>query len=112
MVYTLGTGFPPIIRSLVTFLVESHHESKTSDVARLYAIISVLEGIGSLLAGPGILAIISVVGGIGSVLVGPGLAWAFRWGLSLGESWFGLPYLFATILFAIALVTVFSVKVK
>ncbi|KAI1360575.1 major facilitator superfamily domain-containing protein [Xylaria arbuscula] len=93
VVYTLGTGFPPIIRSLVTLLVESHHESQTSDVARLYAIISVLEGIGSLLAGPG-------------------MAWAFRWGMSLGESWFGLPYLFATILFAIALVTVFSIKVK
>ncbi|KAK5636802.1 hypothetical protein RRF57_012514 [Xylaria bambusicola] len=93
VVYTFGTGFPPIIRSLVTFLVESHHESQNSDVARLYAIISVLEGIGSLLAGPG-------------------TAWAFRWGLSLGDSWFGLPYLFATILFAVALVTVFSIRLK
>ncbi|KAI0508435.1 major facilitator superfamily domain-containing protein [Xylaria bambusicola] len=93
VVYTFGTGFPPIIRSLVTLLVESHHESQNSDIARLYAIISVLEGIGSLLAGPG-------------------TAWAFRWGLSLGESWFGLPYLFATILFAVALVTVFSIRVK
>ncbi|KAI0433319.1 major facilitator superfamily domain-containing protein [Xylaria sp. FL1042] len=93
IVYTLGTGFPPIIRSLVTYLVDSHHESQTSDVARLYALISVLEGIGSLVAGPG-------------------MAWAFRWGISLGESWLGLPYGFAAVLFALALVTMFSVKVN
>ncbi|KAI1304371.1 major facilitator superfamily domain-containing protein [Xylaria venustula] len=92
VVYTLGTGFPPIIRSLVTFLVESHHESQTSDIARLYALISILEGLGSLVAGPG-------------------MAWAFRWGISLGDVWLGLPYGFATILFALALVTVFSVRV-
>ncbi|KAI1421270.1 major facilitator superfamily domain-containing protein [Xylaria sp. FL1777] len=92
VVYTLGTGFPPIIRSLVTFLVDSHHESQTSDIARLYAMISVLEGIGSLLAGPG-------------------MAWAFRWGISLGGLWLGLPYAFASILFASALVTVFSIRV-
>jgi membrane protein YqaA with SNARE-associated domain len=89
IVYTLGTGFPPIIRSLVTFLVESHHESKTSDIARLYALISVLEGIGSLLAGPG-------------------MAWAFQ----LGERWLGLPYGLAAMLFAIALVTVFTTKIN
>lgn len=93
IVYTLGTGFPPIIRSLVTFLVESHHESKTSDIARLYALISVLEGIGSLLAGPG-------------------MAWAFQWGMSLGERWLGLPYGLAAMLFAIALVTVFTTKIN
>ncbi|KAI0805581.1 major facilitator superfamily domain-containing protein [Xylaria sp. FL0064] len=93
IVYTLRTGFPPIIRSLVTYLVDSHHESQTSDIARLYALISVLEGIGSLVAGPG-------------------MAWAFRWGISLGESWLGLPFGLAAILFAIALVTVFSVRVN
>lgn len=90
--YTLGTGFPPIIRSLVTYLVESHHESRTSDIARLYALISVLEGIGSLVAGPG-------------------MAWAFRWGIGLGEGWLGLPYGFAALLFVLALVTVFSVRI-
>ncbi|KAI1148904.1 major facilitator superfamily domain-containing protein [Nemania diffusa] len=91
IVYTLGTGFPPIIRSLVTFLVDSHHESQTSDIARLYALISIMEGIGSLVAGPG-------------------MAWAFRWGISLGTVWLGLPYGFATLLFALALVTVFSIR--
>ncbi|KAI1813575.1 major facilitator superfamily domain-containing protein [Poronia punctata] len=93
IVYTLGTGFPPIIRSLVTFLVDSHHDSQTSDIARLYALISVAEGMGSLIAGPG-------------------MAWSFRWGMDLGGSWIGLPYLFATMLFATALVTVFSVRVR
>ncbi|TVY88574.1 Efflux pump, partial [Lachnellula willkommii] len=53
IVYTLGTGFAPIVRSLVTSLVESHHASKTSDIGRLYALIGVMEGIGNLVAGPG-----------------------------------------------------------
>lgn len=75
----------------MTFLVDSHHESQTSDIARLYALISIMEGIGSLVAGPG-------------------MAWAFRWGISLGTVWLGLPYGFATLLFALALVTVFSIR--
>jgi hypothetical protein len=92
IVYTLGTGFTPIVRSLVTFLVESHHASKTSDIARLYALISVMEGIGSLVAGPG-------------------MAWAFRLGMSLGQRWLGLPFGFATVLFALISVIVFSTRV-
>jgi len=92
IVYTFGTGFSPIVRSLATFLVESHHANKTSDIGRLYALISVMEGIGSLLAGPG-------------------MAWAFRIGMSLGQGWLGLPFGFAAILFALISVVVFSIKV-
>ncbi|KAI1846331.1 hypothetical protein JX266_007536 [Neoarthrinium moseri] len=92
IVYTLGTGFPPVARSLVTYLVESHHESRTSDIGRLYALISVMEGVGTLLAGPG-------------------MAWAFRWGMSLGPAWLGIPFGFSSILFALIAVIVFRVKV-
>ncbi|KAH6648823.1 major facilitator superfamily domain-containing protein [Truncatella angustata] len=93
ILFTLGTGFPPILRSLVTSLVESHHESKTSDIARLYAVISVVEGIGSLVAAPG-------------------MALAFRIGIKLGQEWLGLPFGFAGVLFGLVAIIVFSVKVK
>lgn len=92
VVYTLGTGFPPIIRSLVTFLVESHHTSNTSDIGRLYALISVMEGIGSLMAGPG-------------------MAWALRLGISLGPAWLGIPFAFAGTLFSLVSIAVFSIKI-
>ncbi|KAI0124981.1 major facilitator superfamily domain-containing protein [Xylariales sp. AK1849] len=92
ILFTLGTGFAPIVRSLVTSLVESHDASSTSDIGRLYALISVLEGIGSLVAAPG-------------------MAWAFRFGMSLGQEWLGLPFGFAAILFALVSIIVFSIKV-
>ncbi|KAK3191539.1 hypothetical protein K4F52_002354 [Lecanicillium sp. MT-2017a] len=92
IVTTLGMGFPPIIRSLVTFLVESHHASQTSDVGRLYAVIAAMEGVGSLVAGPG-------------------MAWAFRVGISWGRAWLGLPFAVAAFLFASVSVLVFRVKI-
>lgn len=79
------------MRSLVTFLVESHHANKTSDIGRLYALISVMEGIGSLVAGPG-------------------MAWAFRLGMGWGHTWLGLPFGFAAFLFALVAILVFSVR--
>lgn len=92
VVYTFGTGFPPVVRSLVTSLVESHHESRSSDIGRLYALISVLEGIGNLIAGPG-------------------MAQLFRYGINLGTSWLGLPFGLAAFLFGlISPVVLFMVK--
>lgn len=81
------------MRSLVTFLVESNLENKTNDIGRLYAIISVMEGIGNLIAAPG-------------------MAWAFRIGLRWGQEWLGLPFGFAALLFALVLLIVFSVRVS
>ena len=92
IVYTLGTGFGPVVRSLITSLVESHHASKTSDVGRLYAVIAVIEGIGSLVAGPGMAA-------------------AFRIGMKLGTGWLGLPFLVAAILFGGIAIVVFGIRV-
>jgi hypothetical protein len=76
---------------MITTVVESHHASKTNDIGRLYALISVMEGLGSLIAGPGI-------------------AWIFSLGLGLERSWVGLPFATAAVLFAIVSQVVFFVK--
>ncbi len=89
---TLGMGFPPIARSLATSLVESKHADGSSDIGRLYSLISVMEGIGSLVAAPG-------------------MALAFRWGISLGDEWLGAPFGLAALLFAFVSVIVFRIKV-
>ncbi|KAL5623553.1 hypothetical protein FOBRF1_002803 [Fusarium oxysporum] len=92
VISTLGSGFAPTMRSLTTSLVESRHPNATSDIGRLYALISVAEGIGSLVAGPG-------------------MALAFRVGMSWGQVWLGLPFGFAAVLFALVSTIVFSVKI-
>lgn len=90
-IYTFGAGFPPILRSLVTAVVESRHASKTSDIGRLYAVISVIEGVGSLIAGPG-------------------MAWIFTLGMGFGGFWVGLPFAVAAGLFAVVSQVVFFVS--
>lgn len=92
VVYTFGTGFPVVLRSLVTTVVETQSESRTSDVGRLYALISLTNGVGNLIAGPG-------------------MAWAFRLGIRLGQAWLGLPYAIATVLFILVAPIVFMVRV-
>ncbi|KAJ9498436.1 hypothetical protein H2202_006123 [Exophiala xenobiotica] len=93
ILFTLGTGFAPTARSLVTSLVEFHNVETTSDIGRLYALISVMEGIGALVAALG-------------------MSWALRFGLRLGQAWLGLPFGFAAILFALVAVITFSIKVR
>ncbi|KAF4343720.1 major facilitator superfamily transporter [Fusarium beomiforme] len=92
VISTLGSGFAPTMRSLTTSLVESRHPNATSDIGRLYALISVAEGTGSLVAGPG-------------------MALAFRLGMSWGQVWLGLPFGLAALLFAFVSIILFSVKV-
>lgn len=91
--FTLGTGFPPTVRSLVTSLVEAKDDGAASDIGRLYALISAMEGIGMLVAAPG-------------------MAWAFRYGISLGQEWTGLPFGFAAMLFALVSIIVFSIRLE
>lgn len=68
LLYTLGTGFNTFARSLVSVLVEP------TMIGTLYTMISVMDTLGSLSAGP---------------LV----AEAFKWGMHLGGVWHGLPYM-------------------
>jgi len=76
---------------MITTVVESHHASKTSDIGRLFALISVMEGLGSLVAGPVI-------------------AWIFTLRLGFGRNWMGLPFAAAAVLFAVVSQVVFFVK--
>lgn len=90
---TLGSGYAPVMRSLVTSLAQSHQSSKASDIGRLYALIGVMEGLGSLVAGPA-------------------MAWAFNLGMGWGRAWLGLPYGLAAVLFTCISLVVFWLRVN
>lgn len=94
ILFTLGAGFPHVTRSFLTSLAESYSNEKTkSQIARLYAFVSVAEGIGSLIA-----AIT--------------LSWTFRIGLRLGTEWLGLPFGLTAILYGLVAVIVFGISTK
>ena len=71
--YTFGTGFGAFARSLSSSL------TKPTQIGALYTAMSVMDTIGSLLAGPS-------------------LALAFKWGMHLGGFWLGMPFLWSTAL--------------
>lgn len=85
VVYSLGSGYGATIRSLLTATVSPSH------VGMLYSLMSLLESIGALVAGP-LLAV------------------TFRIGLDWGDIWVGLPFTSAGVLFSFALVVVFSIQ--
>jgi hypothetical protein len=74
IVQTLGAGFVFVARSLITTMIQREQ------TARLYVIIEILEAVGMIIAGPTIAAF-------------------FKWGLELGGSWIGLPWIVASGLF-------------
>lgn len=87
VLFSLGFAFAVPARSLVTGMVEQRH------LGTLYTVISVLTYIG--------------------VITGePLFAAAFRWGMQLGSSWIGLPYLFAAACFVLILVAVSTSSTK
>lgn len=63
------------------------------DIGRLYAVIAIMDGIGSLVAGP----LFSLM---------------FRWGLKLGGDWLGLPFLLTTALFLLITAAIFAVRLQ
>ena len=83
IVQTLGTGYSSFARSLITTLVDQQH------VGRLFAAISVVETLGSLIAGPSLNPLYSV-------------------GLKKGGSWIGLPFYFMALICFMAGVGVWS----
>ncbi|KAI0516926.1 MFS general substrate transporter [Xylaria bambusicola] len=87
VILSLSTGLGPLGRSLISNLVEP---SQTSQV---FTIASIVEGIGSLPAGPF-------------------LAWAFSCGMRLGGVWMGLPFFFLGSLGGLALLVLCFVKSK
>ncbi|KAI9751276.1 MAG: hypothetical protein M4579_006129 [Chaenotheca gracillima] len=85
VIYTLGGGFHAVARSLVTSLVEPHH------VGRLYTAISILDNLGSLIAGP----LLSIF---------------FRFGIKLGGFWQGLPFFGLGLMFTFVAAAVWCVR--
>lgn len=73
VIYTLGGGFAPLTRALITTLVDKEH------IARLYAAIAVVEVTTALAAGPSI-------------------ATLYAAGLKLKGPWLALPYYALTII--------------
>jgi len=81
-VYTLGMGFSAFCRSLISTLVDQEH------IARLYAVLSIIEI-------------------IGASINGPALAWLYSWGLKLSRKgerigYLGLPFWGAMVITAIS----------
>lgn len=76
-IFALGSGFPPAARSLVTTFCHQ------DEAGLLYSALAITQSIGGLVAGP-LLAI------------------TFRWGLSLGNEWTGIPFTAVAGLFACA----------
>jgi hypothetical protein len=81
MVWTLGTGFVSLTRSLITTLVDEQH------VGRLYAAVSIVETVGALIAGPL-------------------LAASYNLGLRWKGAWVGLPYFLLSLVSFIAAVEI------
>lgn len=67
VIFALGSGFQPAARSLATSFVSQ------DDTGLLYSVLALMQSAGGLLAGPL-------------------LALSFRWGLSLGREWTGIPF--------------------
>lgn len=77
IVWTLGTGFAPLTRALITTLVDKQH------TGRLYAAISVVETSGNVVAGPMV-------------------NWLYIVGIKKGGGWTGLPFLCLAIITLVA----------
>ncbi|PQE32712.1 major facilitator superfamily transporter protein [Rutstroemia sp. NJR-2017a WRK4] len=82
-VFTLGTGYLPLARSLMTRLVDQRH------TGRLYAAVAFVETIGKLIAGPG-------------------LAQLYIVGLRLKGAWAGLPFFGLGVICGVSGVAVWS----
>lgn len=85
LVFTLGTGLNPALRSLITSLVEKEN------VGKLYTAIALSDTVGALIGGPG-------------------LAAAYRWGMKNGV--LGLPFLVGAGLFASVAGVLFMVRLE
>lgn len=75
--FALGSGFGPAARSLVTTFCHQ------DEAGLLYSALAIMQSVGVLVAGPL-------------------LASTFRWGLSLGNEWTGIPFAAVAGLFACA----------
>lgn len=85
VIFALGSGFSPATRSLVTTFC------KQDEAGLLYSALAITQSIGGLVAGPL-------------------LALSFRWGLSLGHEWTGIPFALVAGLFGCGFLAVSFVR--
>ncbi|GAB0133073.1 hypothetical protein EsDP_00001489 [Epichloe bromicola] len=85
--FSLTEGFDASIKSLLAQVAGD------GQVAVLFSVVSLLENLGIMVAGPG-------------------MAYAFRLGLRWGGAWFGLPFIVAGVIMAFAAAIVLSVRVE
>lgn len=79
------------MRSLATSCVEGDESGDQADTCQLYAIVGVMDALGSLISGPS-------------------FSLAFHFGLEHGGMWHGLPFLVLTLLFLVVAIIVFRAK--
>lgn len=84
-IFALGSGFSPATRSLVTTFCNQ------DEAGLLYSALAISESVGGLVAGPL-------------------LALSFRWGLSLGHGWTGIPFALVAGLFGCGFLAVSFVR--
>lgn len=84
-IFALGSGFGPAARSLVTTFCHQ------DEAGLLYSALAIMQSVGGLVAGPL-------------------LALTFRWGLSLGNEWTGIPFAAVAGLFACGFLAISLVR--
>lgn len=84
-IFALGSGFGPAARSLVTTFCHQ------DEAGLLYSALAIMQSIGGLVAGP-LLAV------------------TFRWGLSLGSGWTGIPFAAVAGMFACGFLAISLVR--
>lgn len=85
VVFAFGSGFSPAARSLATTFVHQ------DEAGLLYTALSITQTVGGLIAGPL-------------------LALSFRWGLSLGPQWTGIPFTLVAGLFACGFIAICCIR--
>lgn len=86
-VLALGAGFATLVRSYLTSIIPR------GDVAKLYTILSMLDTIGTMAAGPL-------------------FAFLFKVGLGIGGNGLGLPFVCMALLYAVCSVVMFCVRIR
>lgn len=87
VVFALGSGFAPAARSLATSFCHA------DEAGLLYSALALTQSVGGLVAGPL-------------------LALSFRWALSLGPGWTGIPFVAVAGLYACGLLAVSLIRLK
>lgn len=85
MVFALGSGFAPAVRSLMSSLCHQ------DEAGLIYSALAFMQSCGGLVAGPL-------------------LAMSFRWALSLGREWTGIPFALISALFCFGLIAISWVR--